>query len=299
MIPDDGIAIDASDLRRRHGPTRALDGLSLRLRRGHVTAVLGPNGAGKTTFVDLVLGRATPDGGRLAVLGHAPGSAVARLQTGAMLQAAALAPELTVREHVGLHAGYYADPMPVEAALEMAGLARLADRRYCALSGGEQRRAQFALAICGRPRLLVLDEPTVALDPESRRGFWNVVRDTAASGTAVLLTTHQLEEAEALADRIVVLAAGRLLADGSPEEIRAGLGARRIRCVTTLGQPQLAALPGAIAVETSGRHASIRSRSPEATLRALLDCDPALAELEVTGASLEDAVLDLIRTEAA
>ena len=299
MPPDDGIAIHAQDLRQTYGSTRALDGLSLELRLGHVTAVLGPNGAGKTTFVDLVLGRARPSGGGVAVLGHAPGSLSARLGTGAMLQSAALAGELTVAEHVGLHAGYYASPMPVAEALGAAGLPALAARRYRMLSGGEQRRVQFALAIVGRPRLLVLDEPTVALDPQSRRAFWAVVRERAAQGTAVLLTTHQLEEAEALADRVVLLAGGRLVADGTPGEIRARMDARRIRCVTTLPAGALAALPGVTRVEDSGRHVLIRSRAAEATLRELLARDAALAELEVSGASLEDAVLDLIRSEAA
>ncbi|MCU0975229.1 MAG: ABC transporter ATP-binding protein [Steroidobacteraceae bacterium] len=299
MNPDDGIAIDARDLRRSFGRTRALDGLSLKLRLGHVTAVLGPNGAGKTTFVDLVLGRRASDGGQLTVLGHRPGSAAARLCTGAMLQSAALAAELTVEEHIALHAGYYTNAMPVAEAIEQAGLEALAGRRYGRLSGGEQRRVQFALAICGRPRLLVLDEPTVALDPDSRRAFWTVVRERATRGTAVLLTTHQLEEAEALADRIVLLANGRLLADGTPGEIRARMDARRIRCVTALAPAALAGLPGVTAVESSGRHALIRSHAAETTLRALLARDATVAELEVSGASLEDAVLDLIRSEAA
>ncbi len=299
MVPDDGIAIDASNLSRSHGPTRALDGLSLRLRRGHVTAVLGPNGAGKTTFVDLVLGRGRADGGELSVLGERPGSLAARRQTGAMLQIAALAAELTVTEHLTLFAGYYPAAMTPGEAIEFAGLERLARRRYGELSGGEQRRVQFAVAICGRPRLLVLDEPTVALDVESRRSFWSVVRELAAAGTAVLLTTHQLEEAEALSDHVALLAGGRLLAEGTPAAIRGRVAARHVLCRSSLPVARLAMLAGVVAVEPVGRRWQLASRSAEATLRELLAADTEVTDLEVVGASLEDAIISLLRQEAA
>lgn len=291
-------AASTQDLTRRFGATTALAGLTLTLARGAVTALLGPNGAGKTTLVSLLLGRARPDAGRATVLGHPPGSRPARLRTGAMLQTAGLAPTLTVGEHLALHAGYYPAPRPVPETLALAGLEGLAGRRYGALSGGEQRRVQFALAIAGRPELLVLDEPTVAMDPDARRGFWQVVRGLADGGAAVLLTTHQLEEAEALADRAVLLAQGRVLADGPPEALRAQVGGRSIRCLTGLSGPALAALPGVVAVEASGRHQVLRSARAEDTLRALLAADGGVADLAVGGASLEDAVLDLLRQRA-
>ncbi len=289
----------ARDLGFRYGEVVALRSLDLDLEPGAVTAVLGPNGAGKSTFVALTLGLAQPQRGRLEVLGHAPGSLAARRATGAMLQSAALAAQLTVREHLELHSGYYARPRPVGESLRLAGLERLADRRYAALSGGEQRRVQFAIAIGGRPRLLVLDEPTVALDTQMRLALWAVVRDVADEGTAVLLTTHQLEEAEALADRVVLLAAGRVLADGTPARIRAEVGARRIQCQSRLPIEALRELPGVVEVRAVGRLVALRTNAAEATLRALLAADETLADVEVTGASLEDAVLDLVRPEAA
>ena len=216
-----------------------------------------------------------------------------------MLQTAALAEELTVAEHLAVFAGYHAGAMPPAEVIELAGLERLARRRYGQLSGGEQRRVQFAVAICGRPRLLVLDEPTVALDLDSRRRFWAVTRELAGAGAAVLLTTHQLEEAEALSDHVALLASGRVLAEGTPAQIRARVATRRIRCSTTLPAATLERLPGVTALEPVGRHVTLASRAAETTLRALLAADPDLSDLEVAGASLEDAVVDLLRQEAA
>lgn len=295
----DSPAVRARGLVRRYGDVTALAGLDLDLPRGRVTAVLGPNGAGKSTFVDLVLGRGRADGGTLDVLGHAPASRAARAGTGAMLQSAALASQLTVREHVELHAGYYADAYPVDVVLAVTGLEDVADRRYGRLSGGQQRRAQFALAICGRPELLVLDEPTVALDVEARATLWSVVRGAADEGAAVLLTTHLLEEAEALADDVALLANGRLVAHGTPAEMRSRVGHKRIRCTTSLPSATLIGLPGVRDVQPTGRHRVLQSVAPEDTLRALFAADDRVRDIEVTGASLEDAVSDLIRREAA
>ncbi len=292
-------AVSARGLARRYGATVALAALDLDLPRGRVTALLGPNGAGKSTFVDLVLGRGRPDAGTLAVFGAAAGSAAARARTGAMLQSAALAPQLTVREHVELHAGYYADAYPLDVVLEVTGLADLAERRYDRLSGGQQRRAQFALAIAGRPDLLVLDEPTVAMDADSRATLWSIVRGAAAEGAAVLLTTHLLEEAEALADDVALLAGGRLIAHGSPAEMRARVGHRRVRCTTSLPTDALRRLPGVRDVQAAGRHRVLHTTAAEDTLRALLAADARVADLEVGGASLEDAIQDLVAKEAA
>lgn len=296
-------AVRARGLVRRYGAHTALAGVDLDVHAGRVTTLLGPNGAGKSTFVGLVLGRLRPDAGTLSVAGHAPGSLDARRRTGAMLQAAGLAPQLTVQEHVALHSTYHADARPVAETLALAGLQAVAERRYEALSGGQQRRVQFALALCGRPALLVLDEPTAALDLASRRALWQTVRRLADEGSAVLMTTHLLDEAEALSDRVLLLAEGRLVADGTPAEIRARVAARSVRCVTSLPLAALRALPGVTAAEQRGRHAALRSKAAEATLRALLAADETLAELEVTGTSLEDAVSDLLgparRQEAA
>ncbi len=287
--------VQARSLVRRYGALTALAGLDLDIHAGQVTTLLGPNGAGKSTLVGLVLGRLRADAGTLHVAGHAPGSLAARQATGAMLQAAALAPQLTVQEHVALYSGYYPGARPLAQSLALAGLQDLAHRRYEALSGGQQRRVQFALAICGRPRLLVLDEPSHALDAESRRALWQTLRTLAIEGCAVLLTTHLLEEAEALSDRVLLLASGRLLADGTPGEIRARVAARWVRCISTLPLLQLRGLPGVTAAEHRGRHVALRTLAAEATLRALLAADAALADLEVTGTSLEDAVLELLQ----
>lgn len=291
--------IQARGLLRRFGTVTALDGLNLDLHLGRVTTLLGPNGAGKSTLVNLLLGRLQPDAGTLQLAGHAPGSLAARQRTGAMLQSAALAPQLTVHEHVALHTLYYPGARAPAESLALAGLQALATRRYEALSGGQQRRVQFALALCGRPQVLVLDEPTAGMDAESRRALWQAVRALADEGSAVLMTTHLLEEAEALSDRVLLLAAGRLVADGTPGEIRARVAARSVRCLSRLPIERLLQLPGVTAAELRGRHVALRTQAAEATLRALLAADDAVAELEVTGTSLEDAVLDLLKKEAA
>lgn len=291
--------IHARGLVRRFGAITALGGLSLDIHAGQVTTLLGPNGAGKSTLVGLVLGRLRADDGTLQVAGHAPGSLAARQITGAMLQSAGLAPQLTVQEHVALHTRYYPQARDVAETLALAGLQDLAARRYETLSGGQQRRLQFALALCGRPRLLVLDEPTAALDAESRRALWQTVRALADEGSAVLLTTHLLEEAEALSDRVLLLANGRVVADGTPAEVRARVAARWVRCLSALPLERLSALPGVTAAEPRGRHVALRTLAAESTLRALLAEDATVAELEVAGTSLEDAVLDLLKKEAA
>ncbi|BAL95271.1 ABC transporter ATP-binding protein [Rubrivivax gelatinosus] len=296
---DEAAAVEARDVVHCYGPVKALDGLSLALEAGCVTGLLGPNGAGKSTLVGLLLGRWRPQAGRVCVCGQLPGSLAARALTGAMLQSAALAAQLTVAEHLRLHASYHRAARPLEQTLALAGLQALAGRRYGALSGGEQRRVQFALALCGRPRVLVLDEPSAALDAESRRALWQAVRTLADEGAAVLMTTHLLEEAEALSDRVVLLAAGRCLADGSPAQIRARVAAQSLQCLSSLPLERLRALPGVTAAEPRGRRVALRTQAAETTLRALLAADDTVAELELTATRLEDAVLDLLHRETA
>lgn len=292
-------ALVARGVSRRHGDVQALAGLTASVAAGEVVALLGPNGAGKSTFVDLVLGRGRPDSGSLRVLGQLPGSLPARAGTGAMLQRAMLAPQLTVEEHLTLHRGYYEDPLPLQVALERTGLQPWRAQRFGRLSLGQQRRVQFALAVCGRPRLLVLDEPTAALDAESRQLLWAAVRQCAADGAAVLLTTHLLDDVEALATRVLLINAGRLVEDGSVAAVRARVGGRAIRCVTTLDDAALAALPGVLEVRHAGRQRLLRTATAEATLRALLLADTAVSELDLLGPSLEDALTDALRREAA
>ncbi|MGB3739979.1 MAG: ABC transporter ATP-binding protein [Pontixanthobacter sp.] len=282
-----------TDVTKRLGKVQALAGLQLDIRPGEVTALLGPNGAGKTTAVGVLTGRLVADEGTAHLFGREPRDMAARARLGIMLQSAGLPDVLTVRETVTLHSGYYPAPRAVDETLQLAGLVDLADRRAGALSGGQSRRLQFAIAICGRPDLLVLDEPTTGLDAEARRGLWSIVRDTADAGAAVLLTTHYLEEAEALADRIVIIDAGRIVADGSTQEIRGNTAGSTIRCHSRLAQTQLAAMPGVARVTRSGREVRVLTADAVATMRALLAATDDCTHLRVETASLEDALSNL------
>jgi ABC-2 type transport system ATP-binding protein len=297
--PGPASALLLRELTVERGGRAVVRDVSVEIPAGQVTALLGPNGAGKSSFVNLTLWRGRPDQGTLATLGCRPGSAAARGGTGVMLQSAALIEQLSVREHVSLFAGYYPHPLAPADVLERCGLTRLAERRYSALSGGQQRLVQFALAVCGRPQLLVLDEPTVALDAESRRRCWTVIRECAQAGAAVLLTTHQLEEAEALADRVVLLRAGQIIADGTPAEIRAHVAERTVRCRTSLARGVLERLPGVVSIDLEGGRLEARTTDAERTLRALLASDAGLSEIEVVRASLEEAFDRIINQEAA
>ena len=271
-----------------------LAGLDLAVRAGEVTALLGPNGAGKTTCVSLLTGRLRPDAGRAQLFGLDPGRPAARGRMGVMLQAAGLPDVLTVGEIVALQSGYYADARPLDETLALTGLTDLEDRRCGALSGGQARRVQYALAICGRPDLLVLDEPTAAMDREARIALWATVRDAADSGAAVLLTTHDLAEADALADRVLVMDAGSLIADDTPAAIRAQVGGSTLRCRTDLAPANLMALPSVRRVEHAGAEAIIQSGDAVATVRALVAADPQLADLRISDASLDDALSGLL-----
>lgn len=278
---------------KKFGSRTVLDGVSLEIRAGEVTALLGPNGAGKTTTVGLLTGRLTPDNGKVDLFGLDPSRPHARARMGVMLQSAGLPDVLTVRELVTLQSGYYRHPREVSETIALAGLEGLEKRAVGKLSGGQQRRLHYALAICGQPDLLVLDEPTTGLDHEARRHLWTTVREEADSGVAVLLTTHYLEEADALADRIVVIAEGRIIADDAPTGIKASVGGSTIRCRTTLTDPLLAALPGVRSVARSGAAATLLVADAAAGARALLAADPSLTDLTISAASLEEALANL------
>ena len=278
---------------KKFGSHLVLDGISLEIRAGEVTALLGPNGAGKTTAVGLLTGRLTPDSGKVDLFGLDPSRPLARARMGVMLQSAGLPDVLTVRELVTLQSGYYRNPREVSETIALAGLEGLEKRAAGKLSGGQQRRLHYALAICGQPDLLVLDEPTTGLDHEARRHLWTTVREEADSGAAVLLTTHYLEEADALADRILVIAEGRIVADDAPAGIKASVGGCTIRCRTALTGAHLAALPGVRSVARSGAAATLLVADAAAGARALLAADPALTDLTISAASLEEALANL------
>ena len=278
---------------KRYGAVTALDHLDLEVHAGEILALLGPNGAGKTTAVSLLLGLRRPDAGTARLFGRDPRSPAARTRTGAMLQIAKVPDTLQVGEHIDLFASYYPAPLPRAEVVERAGLEGLEDRAFGVLSGGERQRLMFALALCGDPDLLFLDEPTVGLDVASRRSLWERIRELAEDGRTVLLTTHYLDEADALADRVVVLHGGRILAEGTPAAIKQRAGGRRIRCATRLPAAGVAGLPGVTRAARRGDLLEVFTSVAEPVVRELLARDPQLAELEVAGAGLEEAFLNL------
>jgi ABC-2 type transport system ATP-binding protein len=283
---------------KRYGKVTALDNFSLELRAGEVVALLGPNGAGKTTAVRLLLGLIAPNAGSVRVLGRDPRDAEARTRIGAMLQVSRVPEMLRVREHIDLFRSYYPHPLPVADVIRIAKLEGVADQMFGKLSGGQKQRALFGLALCGNPDLIFLDEPTVGMDIESRRGLWDQVRALSAAGKTVLLTTHYLEEADMLANRIVVINKGKLLCEGTSAEIKHRVSGRRIRCITQLDPEFLKALPSVSDVQQDREAVVILAERPEQVVREMLQRDETLHGLEVSAAALEDAFLALTSDSA-
>ena len=260
---------------KRYGKVTALDGVDLAVHAGEVVSLLGANGAGKSTAIGLMLGLLQADGGTVELFGRPPGALDARRQTGVMLQDGGVQHDLRVHELLRLTRSYYPHPRDIAECASLAGLGGLLQRRYDKLSGGQQRRVQFALAMCGRPRLLFLDEPTTGLDIQARQQLWAAVRALVAEGCGVLLTTHYLEEAEALSDRVVVLDRGRVAAEGSVSQVRAHVAQRRIRCVSALDPALVAAWPQVRSATRDGDRLEIQADAAEAVVRRLHDADPA------------------------
>jgi ABC-2 type transport system ATP-binding protein len=284
---------------KRYGDTIALQDFSLDISRGGVLALLGPNGAGKTTSVKLMLGLASPSFGSATLFGGDPKRAANRRRIGAMLQVGKVPETLRVREHIDLFRSYYPAPLPFTEVLELGGLQGIEDKKFGDLSGGQRQRVLFALALCGDPELLFLDEPTLGFDVEVRRAFWKQIRGFVARGRTVLLTTHYLEEADALADRVVVINHGSIVADGSPTEIKSKVSGRRIRCVTSLAEDSLRVIPGVTQVNIESGRAEILATSAEPVVREMLARDAELSQLEVTSVGLEDAFIALTAHEEA
>jgi ABC-2 type transport system ATP-binding protein len=278
---------------KRYGSLCALDGLDLEVRRGEVLALLGPNGAGKSTTISLLLGLQRPDVGAAALFGHDPQSLEGRQRIGVMLQSANLPPTLKVRELLRLTASYYPGAYTVAECARRAGVGDLLERRYSALSGGQQRSVQFAMAIVGRPELLFLDEPTVGLDLSARQALWAAVHALVAEGCAVVLTTHYLEEAEALADRVYVLGRGRVVSSGTVDELRARVSVRTVRCRTRLSPDHLRTWTDVVSIDSDGVHLSIGTHAAERVVHRLLQEDPTLADLEVRRAGLAEAFSEI------
>ena len=284
---------ELSGVSKRYGNLLALDGLNLDVRRGELLAVLGPNGAGKTTAISLMLGLQEPDAGTASLFRQPPQRLEARRQVGVMMQEVTLAEDLRVREHIDLVGHYYPEPFTPEAVLEMTHMTPLANRPYGKLSAGQKRQAQFAVAVCGRPKLLFLDEPTVGMDVQAREMMWDILRTLVRGGSSIVLTTHYLEEAQALADRVVVLAKGRLVASGTVSEMRALVSRKRITCSTTLTFEEIATWPGVESVTRDRELLHITVADAEEVARRLLIADPKLRDLEVHRAGLAEAFTEL------
>jgi ABC-2 type transport system ATP-binding protein len=290
--PAGGIVL--SRLSKSYGEVRAVREVDLTITPGETVALLGPNGAGKSTTIDLMLGLARPDAGTVSLFGRSPADAVRAGRVSGMLQTGSPVQFLSVRELIAMVASLYPRPLPVDEALRITGTADIASRRTTRLSGGQAQRVRFALALVANPDLLVLDEPTASLDVESRHDFWAVMRGVAESGKTVLFATHYLEEADAYADRIVVMARGRIVADGPSTEIKAKAGERTV--LATLPAADLAALaaiPGVTSAERRGDAVVLSCGDSDAALRELLGRYPAARDIEVRNAGLEEAFLEL------
>ncbi len=286
--------IEASGLAKAYGRKTALSGVDLKVADAGVLALLGPNGAGKTSFVNAALGLIAPSKGVLKVFESKPGSRAVRQRIGVMMQDADLPDRLKGRELIGLFASYYPDPLAIEDIIARCDLSTFVDARYGRLSGGQKRRVQFALALIGNPDLIFLDEPTTGLDAEARRGLWTIVRNVADAGARVVLTTHYLEEADALADRVAVISDGRIIADGTADALRSKVGGSVIRCATQVPNEQLNRLPGVKQTRRAGRFAELIATDAIAPLKALMELDRDISDLTVRAPSLEEAFDALI-----
>lgn len=292
---NDTPVIQLRGLRKRFGAVAAVDGVDLTIRPGEVVALLGPNGAGKTTTVDLALGLSIPTDGEALLFGAEPRTAVVAGRVGAMLQGGALLPDTTVRDAVALVAAAHRRPMTVDEALRRARCTEIAGRRVNKLSGGQLQRARFAVAVVSDPGLLVLDEPTAAMDVEARHTFWSSMREFTDAGRTVVFATHYLDEADTFADRIVIMRAGRIVADGSPAEIKAITATRAVRfCgVGPDAHVALRGLPGVVSLEARHDSVTLRSDRSDDTLRALLTSFPQAYDVQVVASTMDDAFLAL------
>ncbi|CAN5285249.1 ABC transporter ATP-binding protein [soil metagenome] len=301
MKPQDssGAALASlTGVHKRYGETIALNGLDLEVLPGELLAVLGPNGAGKTTAIGLLLGLQMPTSGEARLFGRSPQDITARRGVGVMMQEVTLPDALQVRDLIGMTSAYYPNPLSQAETLALSGVEKLARRPYAKLSGGQKRQVQFALSICGRPRLLFLDEPTTGLDIQARETMWAALRGLVAGGSSIVLTTHYIEEAEALADRVVVMAKGRKVAEGSVDEIRAVVVRKRIDCVTAVDMATIEAWPEVAGAARDGRKTSITTLEAEAVIRRLLAADARLSDLEVRRSGLSEAFTELTQEAA-
>jgi ABC-2 type transport system ATP-binding protein len=291
-------ALELTALSKSFGQLRAVDDIDLIIRRGEVVALLGPNGAGKSTTIDLALGLAHPSRGTARLFGGDPRAAIVAGRVGAMLQGGALLPTTTVRQSIALVAAAHRAPLSIDDALDRAGIRDLAKQRVSKLSGGQLQRARFAIAVVSNPDLLILDEPTAAMDVESRRGFWHSMREFTDQGRTVVFATHYLDEADSFADRIVILNSGRIVADGTPAEVKSVVSGRSIRFEVDAGAADaassaLARLGGIRALEQRATRFTLVSDDSDASLRSILQLIPTAHCIEVTAHTMDDAFIAL------
>lgn len=292
------ILASIKNVSKHYGKLAALNKLNFSVQRAEIVALLGPNGAGKTTTVSLLLNLIEADSGEVSLFGQSPQALSARQRLGVMLQSAALPETLRVAELIALTQSYYPHPRPLKDLAELAGITDILQRPYGKLSGGQQRRVQFAMAICAKVELLFLDEPTVGLDIDAREIMWRSLRMLVAEGCSIVLTTHYLEEAEVLADRVVVIAQGAVIAEGSVEEIRArvsGVVLRKLRCVTQIDIASIRLWPHVNSVVQDGQAICIETLEAEAIARRLLNEDASLQQLEIKRAGLAEAFIELTK----
>jgi ABC-2 type transport system ATP-binding protein len=293
-------AIELTGISKNFGAIHAVDGVDLSIARGEVVALLGPNGAGKSTTIDLALGLSHPTTGTARLFGIDPRAAIVAGRVGAMLQGGALLPGLTVGQSIRLIASAHQHPMSAEEAMQRAGIADLAGQRVNRLSGGQLQRARFAVAVVSDPELLILDEPTAAMDVESRRDFWHSMREFTDEGRTVVFATHYLDEADTFADRIVIMNSGRIVADGTPAEVKAVVSGRTIRFAVSADQAdatasRLSELTGIRTVDRRGDRFEVVSEDSDAVLRGLLDAVPTAKDIEITAHNMDDAFLALTK----
>ena len=287
------MAVDLVDVHKHFGSVQAVRGVSLGIESGEIVALLGPNGAGKTTSIDMILGLSRPTSGNVSVYGMTPRQAISRGLVSAVMQTGGLLKDLTVAETLQYTASLFVDTEPIEDVLKRAGISGIADRMVGKCSGGEQQRLRFAMALLPDPELLVLDEPTTGMDVEGRRGFWTAIRQDAAKGRTVLFATHYLEEADAYADRIILLRHGKVVADGTAAQIKALSAGRTVRATLPgASQDELRALPGVDSVELRGDTVLIQARDSDEVARYLLGRTKA-KDLEITARGIEDAFIAL------
>jgi ABC-2 type transport system ATP-binding protein len=287
-----GPVVSFENVSKNYGSLKAVDGLSLDLRSGETVALLGPNGAGKSTSLDMLLALRKPTSGKIEMFGSDPYHAVKSGRVGAMLQSGGLMPEVTVLELITLVTGLQPRPVPIATTMRRAGIESIADQRVDRLSGGQTQRVRFALAIVGECDLIVLDEPTTAMDVETRRRFWASMKEEVSEGKTLLFATHYLEEADQAADRILVINHGRLLADGTPAEIKTRAGAKRMSFrLENVNEPFLLGLPAVTSLDVRGDVVHIQTMDSDATLYALLDAGYRPREIEVGSLGLEQAFL--------